>query len=65
MRLVVYSVLLVSLSGAMFAQSTNDQEIAGIVQDASGAAVPNATVTATNPQTHFSRSVTSMHPGLC
>ncbi len=63
MRLFFVPMVLVCFSAAMFAQSTNDQQIAGVVKDSSGASVPNATVTATNPQTHFSRAATSNDSG--
>ena len=64
MRSLVVSFTLICFSAAaVLAQSTNDQQIAGIVKDSSGAAVPNATVTATNPQTHFSRAAASNSNG--
>src|SRR5436309_831855 len=59
----IYKVLLtlfvlVAASLCVFAQ-TDTGEISGTVTDKSGAVVSGATVTATNPATGFSRSVTT------
>ncbi|HXR74547.1 MAG TPA: carboxypeptidase regulatory-like domain-containing protein [Bryobacteraceae bacterium] len=45
------------------AQSTNNQQISGVVLDSTGAVVPSATVTAVNSSTNFSRSATSNASG--
>ena len=45
------------------AQSTNNQQISGVVVDSTGAVVPNATVTAVNSSTNLSRSATSNGSG--
>ena len=51
------------LSPAAFAQGTN-ASITGIISDASGGVIPNATVTATNTATGVARSVTTNEAGL-
>ena len=51
------------LSPSIPAQSTVNQSILGSVQDSSGGAVPNATVTVVNQQTNLSRSATSNADG--
>ncbi len=52
---IVFALTLI-LSGAAFAQS-NTGSITGVVSDANGAAIPNATVTVTNTGTNEKRSV--------
>jgi hypothetical protein len=51
------------LTTGVFAQS-NTGSITGIVQDSSGAAIPNATVTVTNVGTNESRTVQSNAEGF-
>ncbi|MBV8907117.1 MAG: carboxypeptidase regulatory-like domain-containing protein, partial [Acidobacteriia bacterium] len=48
---------------ALSAQTTNNQSILGTVQDATGAVVPGATVTATSEETNLSRSAASNDSG--
>ncbi len=49
-------------AGAAWSQ-TGDAEIAGIIQDASGSAIPNAAVTLTNQASGVARSVTASADG--
>jgi hypothetical protein len=51
------------LAPAAFAQGTN-ASITGIITDASGGVIPNATVTATNTATGVARSVTTNEAGV-
>ncbi len=56
--------LVLCLGAAMLpAQTTRDQSIAGTVQDASGAVVPNATVTVVNEETNLTRSASTNASG--
>ena len=52
------AVLVALTSGAGWAQQTTGN-ITGLVRDEQGAAIPGVTVTATNPSTGFSRTVTT------
>ncbi len=47
----------------LFGQTTNNQSILGVVQDSTGANVPNATVTVVNQETKLSRSATANADG--
>jgi hypothetical protein len=47
----------------LLAQTTNNQSILGIVQDSSGAVVPNATVTVVSQATNLTRSANSNESG--
>jgi hypothetical protein len=55
--------VLVSSLAAAAAQSLNTSQIIGTVQDATGAAVPNATVTVTQIDNGFTRTVKSSGNG--
>src|SRR5579864_124211 len=50
------------LAGPVFSQTVG--EITGVVTDASGGVVASATVTVTNPQTNFTRAVTTNTSGV-
>ena len=63
MRLRMLAFGIVSLSAGLRAQSTANQEIAGLVQDSTGAVAPGVTVTVLNTGTHFSRSGRSNQSG--
>jgi hypothetical protein len=63
MRIILRSFLLLSLAltgpNFLFAQATAAGNIIGVVTDGTGAALPNATVTATNTGTNEKRTTTS------
>ncbi|WP_263384445.1 TonB-dependent receptor [Granulicella arctica] len=63
LRIFSLFVLLVSGTNQLFAQATSTGNIIGVVADSTGAAVPNATVTATNKGTNSSRTTTSNDTG--
>src|SRR5215471_12506427 len=52
------------LLAAAFGQSTTSQEISGLVQDATGSVVPNATINVKNNETGFVRTTQSNENGL-
>src|SRR4051812_13292613 len=59
-----FSVIVVALTlTSAFAQSTNNQEINGTVQDPTGSVVSGANVTVTNPGTNFSRTAITNENG--
>lgn len=63
-RKLLSCVVLASATAAMaMAQSVDKQQISGTVTDATGAAVPNATITLTNQATKISRTVQSNNSG--
>jgi len=49
---------------AAFCQTTTSQEISGLVQDATGSVVPNATINVKNNETGFVRTTQSNETGL-
>jgi hypothetical protein len=57
-------VLFLSVQAAFGQAQSNAADIQGTVKDANGAVVANATVTARNPNTNFTRSATSNDEGL-
>lgn len=65
MRTVValFAALTLSVSSALFGQTTNNQSLSGTVQDSSGAVVPNATVTVVSEGTNLTRSAVSSESG--
>jgi len=67
LRLSILAAMLV-LSGFMgatlvFGQATNTGTVVGLVEDQSGAVVPGATVTLTDPTTNASRTTVTNHAG--
>src|SRR5262249_23444293 len=60
-RVILATLLLVP---AAFSQSTTSQEISGLVQDATGSVVPNATINVKNNETGFVRTAQSNESGL-
>ena len=60
---VVKAMTLILVFGALAYGQTSFGRISGTVSDASGAAVPNATVTVSDPSTNFTRSVTTDESG--
>lgn len=62
MRGAVAAAFVCSLCGVTYAQTLG--EITGVVQDASGALVPNASVTATNTSTNVARDTLTNSSGL-
>ena len=63
MRSLIVSLCACFASGALLAQTTNNQFIVGTVQDSTGANVPNTTVTVENEETHLTRSAVSNESG--
>ena len=57
-------ILLLSAHVAFGQAQSNAADIQGTVRDSTGAVVPNATVTARNPGTNFSRSATTNDEGF-
>src|SRR5215472_15482899 len=60
-RVILATLLLVP---AAFSQSTTSQEISGLVQDATGSVVPNATINVKNNETGFVRTTQTNEGGL-
>ncbi|HEY8412382.1 MAG TPA: carboxypeptidase-like regulatory domain-containing protein, partial [Pyrinomonadaceae bacterium] len=56
--------LLLSANAALGQAQANAADLQGVVKDAAGAVVPNATVTARNPATNVSRSTTTNDEGF-
>jgi hypothetical protein len=66
-RLIVLQIIVVAItacSDRTFSQSVATVQIAGTVQDSTGAAVPDAQITATQTQTGFKRSAVSGNEGI-
>src|SRR5260370_12023264 len=67
MRIILRNILLLSLvltgRNLLCAQATATGNIVGVVTDATGAALPNATITATNAGTNAQRTTTSNSSG--
>src|SRR5689334_10517155 len=59
----LFVVLLLSANAALGQAQANAADLQGVVKDAAGAVVPNATVTARNPATNVSRSTTTNDEG--
>ena len=57
-------VLLLSAHAAFGQAQSNAADIQGLVKDSTGAVVPNATVTARNPATNFTRATTTNDEGI-
>src|ERR1043165_3819454 len=57
-------VVLLSAHAAFGQAQSNAADIQGIIKDANNAVVPNATVTARNPNTNVTRTATSNDDGL-
>src|SRR5215831_13157840 len=57
-------ILTALLLAAAFSQSTTSQEISGLVQDATGSVVPNATINVKNNETGFVRTTQTNESGL-
>ncbi len=60
---IFFGVLVMFLTVALMGQSLNTSQVSGTVQDATGAGVPNATITLANIATGFVRTVTSNASG--
>ena len=58
------AILLVSANAVLGQAQSNAADIQGTVKDSTGAVVPNATVTARNPNTNVSRSATTNQDGF-
>ena len=56
-------VSLICANGALGQSQSNAADLQGFVKDATGAVVPNATVTARNPATNASRTATTNEEG--
>ena len=67
MRPIIRNLLVLSLALAgwntLLAQATATGNIVGVVTDATGAALPGATITATNKDTNAQRTTTSGSAG--
>jgi len=63
MRGIFLALFPLIVSACLLAQSTNNQSILGTVQDATGAAVPNATVTVVSSDTNLTRTATTNDSG--
>src|SRR5215510_15856885 len=61
--LLMCVVVLLSVSNAMSQAQSNAADLQGIVRDPSNAVVNNATVTVKNPETNFSRDMTTNEDG--
>jgi hypothetical protein len=62
-RSILIVLVLILAANHLLAQATATGSIVGVVSDATGAALPNATVTATNTETNAQRTVTSNSSG--
>jgi hypothetical protein len=60
-RVILTALLLLA---AAFSQSTTSQEISGLVQDATGSVVPNATINVKNNETGFVRTTQTNESGI-
>src|SRR5262245_54398246 len=60
----LFLVLLICAPVAFGQAQSNAADIQGTVKDSTGAVVPNATVTARNPSTNFSRNATTNDEGF-
>src|SRR5262249_29962800 len=59
----VFCLLVLSLSSSNLPAQTQG-EITGVIRDTSGAVVPGATITVTNPATNFTRTAVSNEAGV-